>query len=901
MHGTAHVPPVRVVRSRTLDLGFLEPLEHRVLLAISVAVSGNTVSFTGDEAANNLILTVQTGNLAYSVDGGATYSQNLSPGHSGANTRKIGSLSSIVVNLGAGTDTLGIEPALTSALARFDVPLTYKASTRGELESLAGPTDASNNWIITGANSGTLDGQISFSGIGRIEGGSGTNTLIGPAVDTTWDITGPGSGNMDGPGSLRFSGVTNLEGGATGTDTFYLEPQGSIAGVIDGGPINQGTLDIVGAAPGNEVFTASGRHSGTIALPGRTVNYEGMAPIVQSGTPSDVVITGTGNAQMTVTQTGNTITVSSPTMESISFSPPSGSLSIYGGGGYDTLTVASALNLGTANFVVGGLQAGQGIAQISLPSSSSITAGNVTLTASTTGPQSFDPTTLLSDLGLTNATSLLNFDPSTFSPATLLADVNPLSYLGSIATVTDQGNITASGNISISADATNDAGLSPSIGNDELLFHLTEAIATVGGQGTTPTLTATGGTVSISTNDSGTRNTTTDTENVVVSIGVDRSDATIDGATINATGLTLNAQTAANYNITAAKALNLVDGDTTAAVTDGADINVTTGGAQISASENSTISATSSGEGGLAAAVNYVNKNTDAYVAQGTSTGGSSVVATGGPVSIMATGNATITASSTIAPAASGGTNPPTTSAYIFAGNIATGGVAAYVNGSSVQATGTAGNVTIQANNTAITSAIINAAVQPTDTNTRSFGLGVALEHRRLRRDQHFGRGRQSPARPDVGAGQQRYSGHAGLCAGQYDQRWRQRVDHRDRQRDGQRQSEQHLEHAQLLVGRQRLDVEHHAAGVDRRDPFLQPAQHRHPGLRHLHEHVAAHDLAGCRGREWRHRVGAGHGDHHCDHRLGGDVVERRQFGCASNRGRRLVQPSQRRGVSDGR
>ena len=114
MHGTAHVPPVRVGESRTLDLGFLEPLEHRVLLAISVAVSGNTVSFTGDEAANNLILTVQTGNLAYSVDGGATYSQNLSPGHSGATTRKIGSLSSIVVNLGAGTDTLGIEPALTA-------------------------------------------------------------------------------------------------------------------------------------------------------------------------------------------------------------------------------------------------------------------------------------------------------------------------------------------------------------------------------------------------------------------------------------------------------------------------------------------------------------------------------------------------------------------------------------------------------------------------------------------------------------------------------------------------------------------------------------------------------------------------------------------------------------------
>ena len=224
-----------------------------MLLAISVAVSGNTVSFTGDEAANNLILTVQTGNLAYSVDGGVTYSENLNPGQSGANARTIGSLSSIAINLGAGADTLGIEPALSSALVSFGVPLTYKASTSAALESLARPTDPSNNWIITGPNSGTLDGQISFSGIGQISGGTGTNNLTGPAVNTTWDITGPGSGHMESPGSLQFSGITNLHGGATGSDTFYLEPQGSIAGVIDGGPSNQGTLVI------DDVFTSGSR------------------------------------------------------------------------------------------------------------------------------------------------------------------------------------------------------------------------------------------------------------------------------------------------------------------------------------------------------------------------------------------------------------------------------------------------------------------------------------------------------------------------------------------------------------------------------------------------------------------------------------------------------------------
>ena len=156
-------------RARTVDLGFLEPLEPRVLLAITVALSGNAVSFTGDEAANNLILAVQNGDLAYSVDGGVTYSQNLNPAQSGSNARTIGSLSSITVNLGTGADTLSIGPALSSALATFGVPLTYTASTSGELASLAGPTNLSNNWVITGPNSGTLDGEISFSGIGQIE------------------------------------------------------------------------------------------------------------------------------------------------------------------------------------------------------------------------------------------------------------------------------------------------------------------------------------------------------------------------------------------------------------------------------------------------------------------------------------------------------------------------------------------------------------------------------------------------------------------------------------------------------------------------------------------------------------------------------------------------------------
>ena len=571
----------------------------------------------------------------------------------------------------------------------------------------------------------TIDASLpALPGGVQFLGGEGINTLIGPAVDTIWDITGPGSGDMGGPGFVQYSGVTNLRGGATGSDLFNLEPQGSIAGVIDGGPSNQGTLAIDGAAPGNEVFTASGRHSGTIALPGRTVNYAGMAPITQSGTASAVVITGTGDAQMTVTQSSGTITVSAPNMESISFSTPSSSLTLNGGPSNSlpaSITFSGPLNLGDASLTANA-------EQITVPSTASITTtGSVSLSAATTGPVSFDITTVLTALGLpTNPSDFLHFDPSNITEQHILSIVE--SLIGSFATVTVQGNISAGsaltpGNISISADAGNDAGLSHSFGSDELLFHLTEATALVQGA----TLTATGGTVSVTSNNHGTRNTTNTNGNVVISVGIDRSDATLDGATVNANGLTLTATSAANYNITGSKALNLIDGDTTAAVTDGSQVNVTIGGAQITASEQSTISATSSGEGGLAAAANYVNKNTDAYVDKGTDAS-SSVTAAGGVVNIGATGNATITAQTTIKPPDGNNSSTTTTpvNAYVFAVNITTGNVAADVTGSTVTATGAAGNVTIQANNTAVTKATIDASGSPS-SDTRSFELGVAL------------------------------------------------------------------------------------------------------------------------------------------------------------------------------
>src|SRR5262245_866632 len=62
-----------------------------------------------------------------------------------------------------------------------------------------------------------IQGGIVFTG------GSGTNTLSGPAADTIWHVTGPGSGDLtSGLVTVQFTGVEHLTGGASGVDSFVI-------------------------------------------------------------------------------------------------------------------------------------------------------------------------------------------------------------------------------------------------------------------------------------------------------------------------------------------------------------------------------------------------------------------------------------------------------------------------------------------------------------------------------------------------------------------------------------------------------------------------------------------------------------------------------------------------------
>jgi hypothetical protein len=192
----------------------------------------------------------------------------------------------MTVQTGSGADRVTV-----SSLPLSHFNLDAGAAT----DTLVGP-NATNTWQVSGANSGSLDGNFTFSGIENLTGGSGvdvfrmatggtlteldggggTNTLnygldsIAASVNLQTRaatglnaghgggfvriqsvignsmlaerLIGPNSptlwqitgGNAGSAGPFTFSGISNLQGG-TASDTFKFSPAGVISGSIAGG------------------------------------------------------------------------------------------------------------------------------------------------------------------------------------------------------------------------------------------------------------------------------------------------------------------------------------------------------------------------------------------------------------------------------------------------------------------------------------------------------------------------------------------------------------------------------------------------------------------------------------------------------------------------------------------
>src|SRR5439155_1020536 len=131
-----------------------------------------------------------------------------------------------------------------------------------------------------------------------LDGGEGTDTLYGPAADTTWSVTGAGAGTV---GSVAFAGFENLAGAPDNQDTFVVKASASLSGVLDGGPAGFDTLVINAGGASTIESTALDAHSGTITVDHRTIAYAGLEPtVVNPGTATDAVFTLTGGADTAV-------------------------------------------------------------------------------------------------------------------------------------------------------------------------------------------------------------------------------------------------------------------------------------------------------------------------------------------------------------------------------------------------------------------------------------------------------------------------------------------------------------------------------------------------------------------------------------------------------------------------
>jgi Ca2+-binding RTX toxin-like protein len=219
----------------------------------------------------------------------------------------------------------------------------------GETEQFApGQVTQINVTLGGGTNTVTLASLppgVSIS----IDGSGGTTSLTAPNGPNTWQISGAGSGTLDGV--VSFSSIQNLTGG-TGTDQFQFQAAGSIPGNIDGGGGGD-TLDYSALAGPITVNIPAGTAPGIGGTFSNISNFVGSASMADTIIGPDAIWTLSGSNAGSV----NGFTFSSFENLTGSSGPdqfiflPGGSISgnLDGGGGSNTLDYSNLAGPITVN------------------------------------------------------------------------------------------------------------------------------------------------------------------------------------------------------------------------------------------------------------------------------------------------------------------------------------------------------------------------------------------------------------------------------------------------------------------------------------------------------------------------------------------------------------------------
>jgi PKD domain len=262
-------------------------------------------------------------------------------------------------------------------------------------DTLTGASVASA-WTITGANSGTVSGLnfVNFGNLtggsavdtftvdtggslaGTVNGGGGSNVLVGPDLPSTFSITAKNAGNLtSSTGVLNFTSIQNLTGGAQ-ANVFVFSPGFTIAGNLSGGT-GGGTLNYTGYTTAVTVNLQTNKATGVTGL---ATNLDGA-----SGGSGTNTLIGANTAN-----TWNITGANSGTVNSFNFG---GFGSLTGGTVSDTFTIGTGGSLtGTLTGIAGSTST---LVGSSLASTFTITATNAGTLTSSSGILNFKSITIL--------------------------------------------------------------------------------------------------------------------------------------------------------------------------------------------------------------------------------------------------------------------------------------------------------------------------------------------------------------------------------------------------------------------------------------------------------------------------------------------------------------------------
>lgn len=390
---------------------------------------------------------------------------------------------------------------------------TADTTTHGGMTAYSATSDSASLFV------GTIETSVSIDGSGNlvvtdINGGMTSDTLTVQA-DTgagTIIVSDPNHVFETSVGTLSadFHSVTVPIASITGSQILFDALAGSDSLTVDYslGNFSKSINFIAGnptAAPGDSLTLTSGTFStvthtltnatdGTIDITDNaSISYTGLEPVIDNLSATDRVFTFTGGAEtITVTDSGGAdgkTTIDSTLGESVTFTNPSGSLTINAGTGDDTITITSVDSAYTAALTINGADGTDTInSNTVLTLGSGTSTGAVSLTAETIAVSTAINTiaTTTGSISLSGTTISLGANLSTDSAAVSIVGSTSVSLISSVTIDTEAGNDGLGGAVSFAGTGQLQPDGTP--GRDLTINTATTFAAATGGAVTLPTI-----------------------------------------------------------------------------------------------------------------------------------------------------------------------------------------------------------------------------------------------------------------------------------------------------------------------------------------------------------------------------------------------------------------------------